>query len=165
MSTWLAAVAEVPGGAWASATLHDGHGRPAGFLAAWQAERRPVAGALRCDPRALDPGGEAAEAWLLVLDHRVLFDDPAVQRGRQLLLAHGGFDAVTTLTRDASTFGGALCAWRGRWAPADPFAAVAPARRGRVGPGLVAAGPPLLPSAIVERYGGQPWPLDRFPVS
>lgn len=164
MNAWIAGAAEPPADAWASAPLRDARGAPDGYLVAWRAERRPVGGAVGCDPQALDPGGRAAEAWLLLLEHRVLFDDPAVQRGRQLLLAHGGFEAVTTFSRDASTFGGALCAWRGCWTPGDPFAAVAPARRITVGPGLLAEGPPRLPSAIVERYAGQPWPADRFPA-
>ncbi len=164
MNAWIAAAAEPPADAWASAALHDAAGNPDGFLVAWQADRRPAPGAVRCDPRALDASGRPAEAYLLLLGYRVLFDDAAVQRGRQLLLADGGFDAVTTFSRDASTFGGALCAWRGPWAPADPFAVVAPARRVQVGPGLIADGPPLLPSAIVERYAGKPWPADGFPA-
>ena len=72
--------------------------------------------------------------------------------------------AATGAPSRASTFGGALCAWRGPWTPDDPFAAVAPARRVTVGAGLVSAGPAQLPSAIVERYAGQPWPADRFPA-
>jgi len=163
VTAWVAATDARPPDAWAAAELRDAAGRPAGHLAAWRADRRPVPGAVRADPRALDRDGEPAEAWLLLLAHRVLFDDPAVQHGRRLLLAHGGFDAVTTFSRDASTFGGALCAWRGPHAPGDPFAVVAPARRVTVGPGLVGAGPALLPSAVVERYAGQPWPADRFP--
>ena len=163
MITWIAATPDRPPDAWAAAELTGADGSPAGVLTAWRAERRPVPAAVRCDPRALDAGGRPARAWLLLLGHRVLFDDPAVQGGRRRLLAHGGFDAITTFSRDASTFGGALCAWRGPWTPDDPFWAVAPARPVTVGPGLIAAGPPLLPSAIVERYAGQPWPADRFP--
>jgi hypothetical protein len=163
-AVWIGVAAERPEDAWAAAELHDAGGAPDGVLVAWRADRRPVPGAVRCDPRALDPGGRPARAWLLLLDHRVLFDDAAVQRGRRLLLAHGGFDAVTTFSRDASTFGGALCAWRGDGQPDDPFAQVAPARRVTVGPGLIAEGPPLLPGPIVERYAGQPWPADRFPA-
>lgn len=164
MTTWLAHTAGRPGDAWAAAPLHDAAGTPDGWLAAWRADRRPVAGAVRCDPRALDPGGRAATAWLLLLDHRVLFDDPAIQRGRQRLLAHGGFSAITTLSRDASTFAGALCAWHGGWAPDDPFPEAGPSRRVSVGPGLLSDGPPLLPSAIVERYAGRPWPAEGFPA-
>ena len=164
MNAWIAQTAERPDGAWAAARLHRPDGSPDGWLSAWRADKRPAAGAVRCDPRALDPGGREAEAWLLLLDHRVLFDDPAIQRGRQLLLAHGGFSCVTTFSRDASTFGGALCAWRGPWAPDDPFSVAGPSRRVAVGPGLLAEGPPRLPSAIVERYAGKPWPADGFPA-
>jgi len=164
MNAWIAHTAQHPPGAWAAAQLRDADGAADGWLAAWRAERRPAPGAVRCDPRALDAGGRAADAWLLLLDRRVLFDDPAVQRGRQLLLAHGGFSCVTTFSRDASTFGGALCAWHGSWTPDDPFFFAGPSRRVLVGPGLLAGGPPRLPSAIVERYAGKPWPADGFPA-
>lgn len=162
---WIAGVDERPDDAWAASTLTDVDGHAVGWLAAWKADSRPDPGAVQADPRALDPNGRPAEAWLLILGHRVLFDDIAVQHGRHVLLAYGGFDAVTTFTRDSATFGGALLAWRGPWAPDDPFTTVAPARRVSIGPGLIADGPPLLPSAIVERYAGQPWPADRFPAS
>lgn len=161
---WVAGVPEQPDDAWAAASLTDADGRAVGWLAAWKADARPVPEAVQADPRALDPHGRPAQAWLLLLGHRVLFDDVAVQHGRRLLLAYGGFDAVTTFSRDAATFGGALLAWRGSWTPDHPFATVAPARRVSVGAGLIADGPPLLPSAIVERYAGQPWPADRFPA-
>ncbi|MBA2637140.1 MAG: hypothetical protein H0U79_02770, partial [Solirubrobacterales bacterium] len=76
-------------------------------------------------------------------------------------------DALTTFARDSSTFGGALSAWRGPRARAlsadDPFARVFAASALRVGPGLLGVSHPL-PSAVIERYGGQPWPASRFPA-
>ena len=82
------------------------------------------------------------------------------------MLAESSGAVVTTIARDASVFGGALSAWRGPRAPAlaaaDPFARVHAAHVLHVGPGLFAT-PAALPAPVIERYGGQPWPVDRFP--
>jgi hypothetical protein len=82
------------------------------------------------------------------------------------LLAYNPFTAVTTLARDASSFGGSLVARRDPASPAalvnDPFRIVAKPVVIHIGPGLIGTSPPL-PGPVIERYGGRPWPVDRFP--
>jgi hypothetical protein len=101
---------------------------------------------------------------LLAAGRDVLFDDPAVQRARQLL--HAGtapWTAATTLVDDSVHFRGSLLASpAGGCAASDPFTLVAPARRLRIGPGLVSGGPLRLPAPVIERYAGQPWPQSGF---
>jgi len=164
---WFAPVPERPKGAWAAAQAREADGAPAGWLAAWRRPSKPVRDAMLADPRAFDPEGEAAWASLVWIPRgvRIIFDDGAVQHARRRALAEGDAAALTTFPRDSSTFGGALSAWRGpaaRTSPGDdPFARVFPARTLEVGPGLLGVSPPL-PSAVIERYGGRPWPADRF---
>ncbi len=164
---WFAPAAEPPAGAWAAAPARTADGAPAGWLAAWRRASKPVRVAQLADPRAFDP--EGAEAWVSLVwlprELRIIFDDPAVQHARSRALAEGDAAALTTFARDASAFGGALTAWRGPRAGAqaadDPFARVAPARVLHVGPGLIGTSP-ALPAPVIERYGGRPWPADRF---
>ena len=164
---WLALVAEPPAGADAVASALEPDGSPAGVLAAWARRGRPVRHAVRADVRILDRHGAGADVSLVLAPAgvRVLFDDPAVQQARREILAGPAPDLVTTLLSDASHFEGALSAWRG--APAwtvrgDPFARIFPARRLRIGPGLLGVTPPLA-GPTIERYGSaRPWPWDRF---
>ncbi len=164
---WFAPVAERPAGAWATAEVHDADGRPGGWLAAWRRPSKPVREAQLADARAFDPDGDEGWASLVWLPRtlRIVFDDGAVQHARARALAEGDAAALTTFARDSTTFGGALSAWRGRGARAragdDPFARVAPARVLHVGPGLVGRSP-ARPAPVIERYGGRPWPADRF---
>jgi hypothetical protein len=165
---WFAPVPDRPEGAWAAAEARDVDGRPAGWLAAWRRRSKPVRDALLADASAFDPEGEPAWASLVWLPRtvRIIFDDLAVQHARRRALAEGDAAALTTFARDASTFGGALSAWRGpraaQLAADDPFARVFGARTLQVGPGLLGITPPL-PAPVIERYGGQPWPAGRFP--
>jgi hypothetical protein len=72
---------------------------------------------------------------------------------------------VTTLVRGDSIFAGALTALADEEPEGlvdDPFARIFPARRLRVGAGLLGAVPPPA-GPVIERYGsGNPWPWDRF---
>ena len=165
---WLAVVDTRPDGAWAAAQAFHEDGRAYGWLSVWQRPDRPTRDALAADPRAFDPTGPPGWASLLLIraEVRVIFDDPVVQRARQALLENNPFTAVTTLSRDASTFGGSLVAVHDPASPAavadDPFRVVATPTVVHVEPGLVGTSP-ALPAPVIERYGGQPWPADRFP--
>jgi len=168
MRCWLARTAERPTDAYASAPLRDTHGGGAGWLAAWRQAHKPARGAAMALAGAFDPDGEPAWASLLLLprDARVRFDDTAVQRARQRILAEDAFDVVSTLVHDASTFAGSLVAARGDGGAArvcdDPFAVVERPEIVQVGPGLLAAHT-ALPAPTIERYGSShPWPGGRF---
>lgn len=163
---WLARVDAAPAGAWACARLDGDHG----CLAAWRQDEQPVGHALQADPRAFDP--EGAAAWISLAwappGFALLYDDPAVQRARQAVLEQDPAAAVTTLMRDGSHIGGALTARRGADAARrlrdDPFARLLPTAVFEVGPGLI--GTPAPPGGpVTERYGGAPWPVDRFVTS
>ncbi len=162
---WMALQLERPRDADACAAVRDATtGAPLGWLAAWRRRGRPAPGALRADPAAFDAGGPPAYASLvLVPEHRrLIFDDLAVQRARQLVLAaDGGYTAVTTLVDDSVHFRGSLLAARAAL-PDDPFALVAPVRRLEVDSGLLAPGPPRLPAPVIERWTGKPWPQSGF---
>lgn len=162
---WLAVAGDRPAGADAVARLSRHDGAPAGWLAAWLRDAKPVRDARRADPRVVDPGGAAATISLVLppRDALALFDDPAVQQARRGLLADPEPPAlVTTLLVDASHFAGSLTARRGPDATArlrdDPFARVWPARLLRVGAGVL--GEVALPCGPgIERNGsGVPWP-------
>jgi hypothetical protein len=117
----------------------------------------------------VDPAGAPALVSLVIAPPgtAMLFDDPAVQQARRVVLADARPpDALTTLLRDASRFLGALTARRGADAAArlleDPFARIFPARLLAVGPGLLGRMPPPA-GPTIERYGSaRPWPWDRF---
>lgn len=136
---WLALVDELPEDAAAAAVLSDpGHGgpngrdavsgAPAGVLAAWFGQRRPVPQALRADSRIVDPDGAAAAVSLVLPPRawRIKFDDLAVQQARRDVLGRPPADAVTTLLFDASHFAGSLTVERGdpRRLRDDPFARI-----------------------------------------
>lgn len=163
---WLALVAEPPADASAAAEVRDDEtGAPAGWLAAWVRSAKPVRHALRADPAAFDPSGPAAVAsyGLVAAPRELVFDDPAVQRARQLVLAGAGpWTAVTTLVSDPVHCRGWLVAAPPGAGFDDPFAALGPATRLAVGPGLLAAAPLRLPAPVIERYAGKPWPQSGF---
>ena len=166
---WVALVDGEATGAQAAAEARDTTGAAAGHLAAWPPGPKPVRHALRADERLVDPAGAPALVSLVVAPPgtAMLFDDPAVQQARRVVLADARPpDVLTTLLRDASHFLGSLTARRGADAPArlleDPFARIFPARLLDVGAGLIGRmAPPAGPT--IERYGSaRPWPWDRF---
>jgi hypothetical protein len=163
---WFAALPRRPERAWAAAPVRDEDGAGAGWLAVWRGEERPTPNAVRADARMFDPGGAPAAVSLTLAGRfRVLFDDPAVQRARQLVLEDPRLGLVTTFSASASRLGGSLIAARGADAEAvladDPFARVLAPRRLTVAAGLIGA--PLPPAGpVLERYAGAPWPVDRF---
>jgi hypothetical protein len=166
-SCWLALTAQEPSGATAVARATTPHGEPAGWLAAWVQARKPVRGALRADPRLVDPDGAAAVVSFVLTPPgiRLKFDDLAVQQARRHVLARPPLDAVSTLLTDASHFEGSVTVARGdgvaRLAD-DPFARVFPARLLRVEAGIFGAVPPPC-GPTIERYGSaRPWPWDRY---
>jgi hypothetical protein len=139
-----------------------------GFVAVWECEDAPVAGALRADPGAFAADGDAAYVSLVLppAGMRPAFDDLAVQQARRALLAGPPPAAITTLLADDSHFAGSLTARRGQDAVAllrdDPFARVLPARLLRCGAGLLADRAPP-PGPTIERHGSAvPWPGGRF---
>jgi hypothetical protein len=164
---WFDMVDCEPDTAWAAAPATDRDGQTTGWLAVWLRPGKPTRRALLADPRAFDPEGAAASVSMVVMDAavRVIFDDPAVQRARQLVLADNQYRAVTTLARNESIFGGSVLAVDAASEDVladDPFQLLARPRILRVGPGLIGCSS-ALPAPVIERYGGQPWPADRFP--
>lgn len=161
---WLALVEVRPVDATAAAPATE-DAEPAGWLAVWDQQRRPVRGARRAWARIVDPRGEAALVSLVLPPDgiRVPVDDLSVQHARRAVLAGRPTDAVSMLLRDASRFEGSITVTRGSGARrSDPFSRVFPARRLEVGPGLFGrVAPPAGPA--IERYGSaNPWPADRF---
>ena len=164
---WLATVDERPSDATAAAPIEEA-GAPAGFLAAWSQRRKPGRGALRVDPRLVDPDGEAAWVSLVLVPNgiRLPFDDPAVQQARRRVLAQPPLDGVSALMRDATHFEGSIAVERGERAEErlrdDPFGRIFASRVLRVGEGVLGTTlPPVGP--VIERYGSaNPWPGDHF---
>jgi hypothetical protein len=160
---WIALVDDAPAAAAASAPLTDADGTPAGWLAAWMQQAKPVRQALRADPRIVDPAGAAAWISLVLVPpgFALPFDDLAVQHARRDVLARPPARAVSTLLRDSSHFEGAITVTD---APVgdDPFGRLFPARALRAGAGLLATTPPPV-GPTIERYGSaNPWPWDRY---
>jgi hypothetical protein len=164
---WLALVDERPAEATAAAPVEE-DGNAAGFLVAWEQRAKPRRGALRVDPRIIDPDGAPAWASLVLAPEgvRMPFDDLAVQEARRRILAGPPLDGVSALMRDSSHFEGSISVLRGEGAREllrdDPFGRVFPARLLRVAEGVLGAAlPPVGPA--IERYGSaSPWPGDRF---
>src|SRR5919202_1161691 len=139
---WFALVPQPPTDAFAAARAWQLDGQPAGWLAAWTSEPGRPAGSLGIDVRAVDPAGGPAWVSLALAPpgNRVLFDDPAVSWALRQVLAQPTFAAVSTLTLDSATIGGALTAARDASPLAladDPLARLFPARVLRVEEGFV----------------------------
>lgn len=160
---WLALVDARPDDVVAGAEVDDGPKH----LVAWRSERPPVPWAAKVDPRAIDPGGGPGRASLVLApdDVWLLFDDVAVSRALRAAMSVRPVDVVSTLVVGDDRFVGALTAILGDDDTAlddDPFATMFPARRLRLGPGLLGRTPtPVGPG--IQRYGAaNPWPWDRF---
>jgi hypothetical protein len=166
---WLALCSQPPGDAFAIGELHTLGSDPAGFIAAWHADRRRPPGALGVDVRAIDPSGGAGWISLALVPTgvRILFDDPAVSWALQAVLAGPPVRAMSTLTADSAAIGGALTAYDA--CPSvhqsdDPFARLFPNRVLHVGPGFIGSmHPPTGPG--IQRYSGSPWPWSAFDAS
>lgn len=166
---YLALLADRPADADAVADVRDERGHALGVLAAWTGHERPRADAVRIDPRAIDPGGEAMLCSLVLAPAEVSvdFDDPAVVGATRAALLLPPADLISTFVRRGHRFAGAITGVRHaarRWRlDADPFARIFPGRIVRIGPGLLARVPaPTGPGT--QRYGsGDPWPYDAFP--
>ena len=163
---WLAVCSEPPGDVFAVGALHTLDGSPAGFIAAWHADNRRPPGSLGVDVRAIDPTG--APAWISLAlapaAMRFLFDDPAVSWALRSVLAGPRVRAMSTLTLDSASIGGALTAYDER-PPInqsdDPFARVFPTRLLHVSRGFIGSmHPPTGPG--IQRYSGSPWPWSSF---
>ena len=128
---WLAVVPDRPKDAFAVGELHSVHGDSAGFIATWRCEGARPHGALGVDVRAIDPAG--VPAWLSLglapKGLRFLFDDPAVSWALRGVLGGPHVRAMSTLTVDSATIGGALTAYDAcpsSTQPDDPFARLFP---------------------------------------
>nr|MBA2769560.1 hypothetical protein [Sporichthyaceae bacterium] len=141
----------------------------AGLMCLWRGDDRPHPQALRADPRIHDVAGPACVISLAMASPkaRPIADDPAVVHARRNALRDGRPCSVTLLTDDPVSIAGALTVARtgqpGEVAALndDPFARLWESRLLRTAAGVLGAlvrptGPSL------ERYGGQPWPSDRF---
>jgi len=165
---WFALLNEQPHGTVAAARCWDIEGRASGWLAAWSVSHDRPPGSLGIDVRAVDPGGAAAWVSLALAapGERVLFDDPAVSWALRQTLAHWPWAAMSTLTRDSSTIGGAFTAIQAsspRALSDDPFTRLFRARVLYVDRGFVG----WMPSPVgpgIQRYSGSPWPWDHFPT-
>ena len=132
-------------------------------LAAWETDRRPHPRAASVDPRILGTGGPAMTAsWTeLPEGRRPLFDAPEVLEARRRLIRSWPPYGVSALVTDSVHLAGSVLLWAG--GPLfddDPFARLGPSRvvssQGFFVPLPAPTGPAL------ERYGGAPWPFDRF---
>jgi hypothetical protein len=132
-------------------------------LAAWHTDRRPHPRATSVDPRILGAGGPAmAASWTeLPEGRRPLFDAPEVLQARRRLIRSWPAYGVSALVTDSVHLAGSVLLWAG--GPLfddDPFARLGPSRvvssQGFFVPLPAPTGPAL------ERYGGAPWPFDRF---
>ncbi len=164
---WLAWREDGDGDAPLWAPLHDLDGTPVGKLAVWPSDADEPEGAAKIDARAIDAEGAPAEVSLVLAPPgiSVPFDDLAVGQAIRMVLSLPPVDVLSTLLLGNSRFVGALTATRSRREhrlTQDPFSRLFPARRLRVGGGLLGTMPaPTGP--VGQRYGSdQPWPSDRF---
>lgn len=135
------------------------------WLQSFPAGPRPAETAVRVDRRVLDRQGAPARVSLVLLPEGrcPLFDDPAVSQALRDVLTGPAVDAVTTLTRDAVHWAGALSVVRdARDLSGDPFRRLGTARVLAVDEGLLGRAPITI-APVTQRYGGQPWPAARFP--
>jgi len=174
VTLWLAFLFldEDPGSAAVTATLRDEADRPAGVLALWEGGHRPHPAAVQADPRLCDPDGPACVLVVAMAPAtaRPIADDPAVVHARRRVLRDARPCAVSTLTADPVHVAGALSVARADRPDQvaalrdDPFSALWPARQLQVGAGVLGA-PVRAIGPSLERYGGRPWPYDRFASS
>ena len=170
-SLWFALLEE-RGGVADSMVLtraREADGRPAGWLALWQGEKRPHDEAMQVDPRLHDPlGPECIVALALAARYaRPIADDPAVVHARRRVLRDGRPCAVSLLSADPVSVAGALTVARADRPDQvaalrdDPFAALWGSRQLHVDAGVF--GTRVRPTGpSLERYAGRPWPYDRF---
>jgi hypothetical protein len=136
----------------------------AAVLARWTGRHHPHPRALAIDPRAVGSDGPPMSvSWLaLEQDSRPLFDDPEVVEARRVLLRQWPSYGASTLVADAVRLAGSVLFHRPGERRDDPFARLGPtkafATQGFFVPVPAPTGPAL------ERYGGMPWPFDRFPA-
>jgi len=160
---WLTVVRSVLHDALAAAAIDDG----TSYLVAWRSEKAPVPGAAKVDSRAIDPEGPPGRASLVLAPDSAWlpFDDVAVSHAMRTAMTVRPVDVLSTLVVGNDRFAGALTAVHGDDDAAlddDPFAALFPTRRVRLGAGLLGRTPtPVGPG--IQRYGAtNPWPWDRF---
>jgi len=165
---WLALVENDPGCDLAGAVTNS-DGTSAGVLCCWRGKDRPHHAALQADPRLPDPAGPACVVSIALAPARgrPIADDPAVVHARRAVLRDGRPLAVSLLTDDPVTIAGAITVARADRPDQvlalrdDPFARLWPARVLHLAPGLL--GSLIRPTGpSLERYGGKPWPYDRF---
>lgn len=169
-SLWLAVLPNAPADAAAAPLTDAADGGPAGQLCRWHSAKRPHPRAVQADPRIENRAGPACVVSLAMAPDaaRPIADDPAVVHARRTVLADGRPCAVTLLTDDPVHIAGALSIARTDHPEQvaalrdDPFARLWPARLLRVGPGVLGE-LVRLTGPCLERYGGRPWPYDRFP--
>ncbi len=165
---WLVVAGAIPANASKSAAFTARESGESGVLAVFEGSDEPVAGAVKVDPRAIDPHGDAAWASLVLAPpgQWLLFDDTAVSHAIRRALAGPPVDVVSTLVTGDDRFVGSIMAVHDD-APErlddDPFAALFARRLLRVEAGLLGRTPsPVGP--VIQRYGAaNPWPWDRFP--
>ena len=164
---WLA-LCDVPTvGAIATTAYTDVLGE-VGLLVAFEADDEPVPGAVKVDPRAIDPEGVAGWVSLVLAPQGawLLFDDPAVSAAMRAVLGGPPMDVASTLVTGDDRFVGSILGIHGDAAERlqhDPFNALFPRRLLRVDAGLLGRTPPPVGPGI-QRYGAaNPWPWDRFP--
>lgn len=161
--TWVALLEHEPEDAERTVVgeAEDGGGA---VLATWRTGHRPHPRAGSVDPRIVGTGGPPMSAsWTeLPEDRRPLFDAPEVLQARRQLLGTWPAYGVSTLVTDAVHLAGAVLLWPGGpLVGDDPFARLGPSRVVRSQGFFVPLPPPTGPA--LERYGGAPWPVDRFP--
>jgi hypothetical protein len=175
---WLGLLDSRPDDAAHAAPVTE-RGEAAGWLVAWRRVpgagsavwRRPARDAVRCPASIV---GEGEGPWEVSLSmpvrrERPLHDDPAVVAAARAAARDGGRLALTAaLVADEVRWAGGISAvdvstaeaWPG-WASLDPWARLCPARRLRVGVGVLRAAP-LPPSPGTQRRRGAPWPSGTF---
>ncbi len=161
--TWVALLEQEPADADLMVAGHDEAGG-AVVLAAWQTGPRPHPRAAAVDPRIIGTyGPPLSTSWTeLPEDCRPLFDAPEVLAARRTLLRDWPAYGVSTLVTDSVHLAGAVLLWPGGPRAADdPFSRLGPARIVRSQGFFVPLPAPTGPA--LERYGGAPWPFDRFP--
>lgn len=163
--TWVALLEHEPGDADLTVVGQAEDGG-ALVLAAWRTARRPHPRAGSVDPRMVGTGGpRMSTSWIeLSEEGRPLFDAPEVLEARRRLLRSWPAYGVSTLVTDSVHLAGSVLLWPGGpLVDDDPFARLGRARVLSSEGFFVPLPPPTGPA--LERYGGAPWPFDRFPVA